>query len=646
MTYIGFLDGIRALAVSLVFIFHLNPEWLPGGFIGVDIFFVISGFLITQIISKRILANNFNYIEFLWSRCKRLLPAYLFLLTVVAIVSSFILLPKEILSFSKSLVYSIPFLSNIFFYLNSGYFEGSAEYFPLLHTWSLAVEWQFYLVFPFLILVLHRYFFKKLILALIGLTILLSLLSISITSIDPSLAFYLSPFRASEFILGGLASYLVNKKININSMLLSFTSILSFLALLCMSFFLNGDSVFPGTNALIVALLAAILIFSLYTQSNSLLKDLLSSKPLKFLGKISYSFYLWHWPIILFSKYYFTTIESLPIYVFIIVLTTLCSVFSYYYIENILRNSSSSKTYSRNFIVVYSLILTTVLSVFHFTHGLSFRLDEVSKKTLAVPSWQNFPGKCEYTQRKDDFYQCDFGEEKTEPTILLWGDSHAQTLVWNYDELATEKNKKILSFTKGGCPPVFGGVLVNSPINKNICLNMQKSVLDLLNSENKITDIIITAKWDGYIGKKLQVKTLLNDNVDDDFISLLDKTISHLQNLGYHVHLIDSIPYPGWKVPERIARMHLLNKEITSYYSDLTPKLYSNLNTLLNLDSKKLTIYSPKDYLCIEGECSTVKDNNPLYFDSNHLSIYGVDIIQPILIDTLRITDNEVMMNN
>lgn len=640
MTYITFLDGIRALAVMLVFIFHLNPHWISGGFIGVDIFFVISGYLITQIIWQQISTNNFNYLDFMWSRCKRLLPAYLMLILVTSALTAIFLLPNELLNFSQSALSSAFFVSNVFFYLNSGYFDESAESFPLLHTWSLAVEWQFYLVFPIVLILFKRLISNKAFIVLSIFILLSCAISIIVTFVDHSLAFYLSPFRIAEFMLGGIVSF-TNSQPKPNKMLyFSASANVSFLVLLFFAFNLNDDSIFPGTNALIVAFTTAILIFSLRNCEKCLIKAIFSSPPLLFLGKISYSLYLWHWPIILFSKYYFEKIHTPIIYLSIIVTTFFCSLISYFLIENSLRKPVFTKKYSILLLAVYFLLISLPVLIIVKTDGLSERLNTKQMEILSVPKWQPFPGICEATQKNDKYYRCLFGNSNVKPKTLLWGDSHSQILVWEYDKIATQNNLSLLSVSKGGCPPIMGGVPFDSPIEKDVCLKIQNNVLTYLQNNPDITDVILAAKWDGYINKKLQTEYPLSNNANVNFMSKLNQTILEIQVLGINVHLIDSIPYPGFSVPETIVRAELLDKNLQNEFFQNIQSIQTT-EVLKNIKLNKLNIYKPAEYLCTEGKCELFRNNKPYYFDSNHLSIYGVSKISNILEQTLSLNLQE-----
>lgn len=628
-----FLDGVRALAVTMVFIFHLNPNWISGGFIGVDIFFVISGFLITQIIWKSLSNTTFQYGQFLWSRCKRLIPAYGFVIAVITVFAAFILLPNELLEYNKSLAYSIPFLTNWWFFIKSGYFESSSEYFPLLHTWSLAVEWQFYLVFPLFLLLIFKLKKEYIVSSLVVFTFITAIVSIILTSIDPSMAFYLSPFRAAEFLIGGLVSFLVTKSVKISQRMINLMVNISFLGILIYGFGLTKDSVFPGFYAIIVAILTGMFIFGLYKQEQSAVKVLLSSKPVVFVGKISYSFYLWHWPIILFSKFYFDSIDNFAIYAFIILTTLSCTLFSYFLIENQFRKTQKTTKNVVSFLIAYCVILAIPIYAIKSTDGLSYRLAEKEKEVLNIARWRDFPGKCEYTQEHDRFYGCKIGELTSPPQVLLWGDSHAQILIWKYDELAKKMNKSVLSYTKGGCPPLLDGVLRQTNIEKDICLSMQQHVIDYLNQNQSITEVILVGRWNGYKNRELSTRT--EDLSPNTLEEKLHETIDFLVAKGLKVHFIDTIPQPGFMVPETWVRKRLLDKAVHNYFFQDKSSEVSQ-RWLSQLDKNQVKVYHPANYLCNLEKCLWFLNGNPLYFDADHLSSYGVDIIEPILHSTLK----------
>jgi peptidoglycan/LPS O-acetylase OafA/YrhL len=638
MTYMPYVDGLRALAIAMVFVFHLNPEWLTGGFIGVDIFFVISGFLITQVIWKAYEKKTFSYLTFLGARCKRLLPAYAFVIICTAVVASFVLLPSELEAFATSVLYAVPFLSNLLFYKKSNYFEDAAETFPLLHTWSLAVEWQFYLLFPLVIFLIHRYVALYVNLVFFFAIVLFALLAGYITEIDPSLVFYISLFRGGEFLIGGLVFFLAKKGLPIGKRAVA---TLSFCGLCVMAVLLSKEDLFPGYWATLVAVLTGTLLLGMHSDERFILYRCFSSKVVTYIGRISYSFYLWHWPVILFAKYYFGNVATVGGVIGVTFVTFIAALFSYTYVENIFRKPVSVKRvshYPRSALALYALVLVVPAYALIHTNGLSSRLSNSEKQVLSVPRWQDFPGECHNTQVKDKYVGCVFGEKNKKPKILFWGDSHAQVFAWAYDSAAKELNTSLLSYTKGGCAPLLDGVLRNTIIDKDVCLSMQVKVFQLLEENADITDVILAGRWNGYVGREFVSKDSIISS--KSFVAQLNETISALQKLGKRIHFIDTIPQPGYRVPETLVRQRLLfgkssQSEQFQYLDEsvITPEL------LKGLDKHNLLIYKPKDYLCENDTCSVIDEGNPLYFDADHLSIYGVQKLKKIIYRTLTLGD-------
>ena len=325
------IDGLRAIAVLSVVIFHAGFDVLGGGYLGVDVFFVISGYLITKLIRNEYVNNgSFSYLNFYRRRAKRLMPALFFTLIVTFVACFYILAPREFQKFSQSLIYSVFSLSNIFFWRESGYFDTDSQFKPLLHTWSLSVEEQFYIFWPFLLVFLFKYLKDRHALYyIIILTMLSALSSIVMLKIDKSAAYYLTPFRVFELMIGGVLVWIEKANYRYDK-LKSICFSLSIIVLLSLFFIYDKNISFPGINAFFVAVLVAFIIFS---SNSSAGKFVLASKMMVYIGLISYSLYLAHWPIMALYKYY--VMESLSVYesAFLIILSTAIAVFMYHFIE-------------------------------------------------------------------------------------------------------------------------------------------------------------------------------------------------------------------------------------------------------------------------------------------------------------------------
>lgn len=343
------IDGLRAVAVLAVVIFHAGFTNLSGGFIGVDIFFVISGYLITGIIYQP--ASPFSYKDFYNRRIKRLFPALIFTIATSFIFAYFILTPKELKSFSLSAILSIIPASNILFWQESGYFDTSAAFKPLLHTWSLSVEEQFYIFWPAILIAMGKLLQKRHIpYAIVALTAASLILSQYMVYTDKNQAYYLTPYRAFELLTGSILVWIKSER-TIKEKYKNILFITATTSLTALFFIYNKSTPFPGINALFVCALTAVIIL---VSDSSLARLILANKPMVGLGLISYSLYLIHWPITVFYKLYFDANLTIWDSGLIIILSLLSAIFMYYYVERPFRYSNSlPPPFSRKGAIIY-----------------------------------------------------------------------------------------------------------------------------------------------------------------------------------------------------------------------------------------------------------------------------------------------------
>lgn len=399
------IQGLRALAFLLVFIFHLNSSWLPGGFLGVDLFFVISGFLITGIAVNDIDKNKFSFRTFFVKRLKRIVPAYYFLLIFVAIAGTFIYLYTDLSNLRFELVGAAFFFSNYIFSLGDSYFGAKFSENPLLHTWSLAVEMQFYIILPIILVYLRKW----LISILLGLIIILTLYSsYNIYYLDNKGEMYFSLLsRIPEFLIGSVYVLYFKNGIDINRKANNLISSISLVILLACSILITESSYFPGFLVLLPCLAGA----NLLVCKNNFIADFFSNKILVYIGELSYSLYLWHWPIMAFIRYKTDNYELSPINVlFVIILTFCCAAVSYYLIESKFKSFSIKKTL-----------------IFLLPTGFLFMLYTYKIKTIAsvnkIPEQYARPSfgiKSHNTNIVEKF-----GTVSKNDSIVLIGDSHA-----------------------------------------------------------------------------------------------------------------------------------------------------------------------------------------------------------------------------
>lgn len=450
MIYRPDIDGLRAISVWLVILFHYQSSLPINGYVGVDIFFVISGYLITKIIQKEINENNFSISAFYIRRIRRILPALFVVLLTTFLMAYVLFLPKDFYSYALSLLSSLGFGANIFFWYESGYFDKSAIYKPLLHIWSLGVEEQFYIIFPLLLLWVNIKYKNHVFYILSGI-VLLSF-SINILNIEyekSASAFYLLPSRAWELSIGSILAIIKIPNTNHRFWpeLLSWIGGVSLVVGVIYPF---EQQNFPGYFALFPTIGAALLIFSGSISNKLSLVRTLSLPPMIFMGKISYSLYLWHWPIYVYASYYMLDYVPVSIRIILLFLCVLLAVISWKYIEMPVRKK---KVLPSNKILYISavasfLILSICALIVMFTNGATYRFDK------SINNIDDAPMMKDYNRTKVGNIEIGMlGLEKdiNQSDFMVIGDSHAIAIAPALHELALKYNKTGLLVTVSGC---------------------------------------------------------------------------------------------------------------------------------------------------------------------------------------------------
>lgn len=394
------IDGLRAIAVISVIIYHLNENWLSGGFLGVDIFFVISGFLITGIIITEIQQNSFSLKQFYTRRIKRIYPAFITVMALVSFIASVIFIYNDFNKLRKTIELAIAFLSNFYLGLTQGYFDLSANENPVLHIWSLAVEEQYYLIFPLILILAYKKFREIKVLFIITLILFFILLATSFIPANfykevlhqPNI-YYLSNLRFPELLVGSLLAIYHNlsNKVQLSKQVNNILAILSTLLLFSCLFLMNNNIAFiPGITLILPCIFTALIIHT--TSQNNIVKLCLSNKAIVFIGKISYSLYLYHWIFIAFA-YYITgekQINNQSIAI-VIVLTIIFSVLSYYLIEQPIRKSKLN--FKQSFLYIY-FIPSLLLLGFNLYKRQTIRAEkEHIEQSIPVSNENHYPAK-------------------------------------------------------------------------------------------------------------------------------------------------------------------------------------------------------------------------------------------------------------
>ncbi|MBT2294395.1 acyltransferase family protein [Pseudomonas fluorescens] len=434
------IQGLRAIAVISVIIYHFNKNWLPGGFIGVDIFFVISGFLITGIILRRQELGTFSILEFYVKRALRIFPAYAALLVIVTFFMAALLIPNDWHGYSESALAALRFNSNNFFASQNDYFAPAAYELPLLHTWSLAVEMQFYLILPFVLVFASRRFVAPILICVAIVALLYSEYNLQ-SGHRQSVYFSLSA-RIPEFILGGLVAFCWRSR-SFNRSTSNTMSLFGAGLIVVSMWLITEEDKFPG----ILAIPACVGVVLLLTSEKSQISEFMSSAPLVFIGALSYSLYLWHWPILAAIRYITGeyNIEGGAAVVFVL-LTTCLAYISYRFIETPLRLQSSWKNTAFRLSVLGAIV------------ALAVALTEIINVRLVPPMPVNLTRYAAIDEicHKKSVGNCVRGDAMAGRILLMLGDSHGAQLNKFADVVGENLGVGIRIITSSGCVTIPG----------------------------------------------------------------------------------------------------------------------------------------------------------------------------------------------
>lgn len=630
LKYRADIDGLRAVAVLSVVAYHIGKSVGFNGFLGVDIFFVISGYLITTIIMQAAAEGNFTFRHFYERRIRRIVPVLLVVLTATTVVAVGLFLPTELYPFSRSLLSALLFSSNILFYMETGYFDADADMKPLLHTWSLSVEEQFYIVFPILLLFALKRgsaFTKVLFGSILVFTLLWNLTFPAIFK-DTSFAFYMFPVRAWELLIGAaLPLGLVPR----NSYRVSTQNILGLagLALILAGFIPKVSEQVPyALYTLPTALGTALILYAGESPVQGVLNRVLGHKWLVFNGKISYSMYLWHWPIFVFALYYSFGRLSDPERFTIFLITFLISVFSWKYIEQPFRKRSSKRVTllgaSAGCMLAVSLAGTSLYLV-NVKGILPTLPPEIV--LLATPTIGE-PAAVQTEKDGESFGVLGASNKKEDATIVLMGDSHAEAIRPALHIAAKANSKTVIS--RGNACISALAEFDNLPILGDCAKSTREQLRNIVENP-KIETVVIAQRWlartnDWNRKSFLPLKDIWKYRSD----SLLD-VVKQLQDAGKNVVILAQVPRIEARfhnVPSAIARMEMWHD---SRLDTLAPtyERYLKVNEPMLQILERIeretgaAIVYPSDILCTGGTCQTHDSGGSYYFDDDHLSTYG-----------------------
>ncbi len=630
------INGLRAIAVLVVVIFHFLPAYLTGGFVGVDVFFVISGFLMTSIIFNGLQNDKFNLFKFYVARANRIIPALGVLCFILLVIGWFSLPPIEYKSLGKHVAGSLSFLSNIFYWKESGYFDTSSHEKWLLHTWSLSVEWQFYIIYPIILLILNNFFkiSKIKILILISFTGLF-LLNILLTLKSPTSAYFLLPSRVWEMLLGGIAFlYPISLKNNQSKIL----SVIGILLIFTSCFFISSNNSWPGYLALIPTI-GAYFILVANNQESIISTNFFFQK----IGLWSYSIYLWHWPIVVIGYYY--NVENWFLYG--IPLSILLGFLSYKLIES--KNFAMFYNW-KNIFKIKPLWISIIISIMGFSIFITKGFENHYSDQVRLASFEVYnknPYNCLIGEQDkiSNIPNCYIGN-KNNLTAIIVGDSHADAIATAIISKYNLKDEGVLVMTRASCPLVLNAK--NNKLNDTCYEENFKKVTALKKYRN--LPIFIIGRWSVYINGQSDPKRVSNNDNrplmyfgENKYMSKSDLLNSFSKNLtrtlceislNNRVYINQPIPEMGRDIPKTMSRLLLINQKnidlslpSAKYYKD-----NFDIRKIINDSAKKcgVVVLDPAEILCKKSKCIAQYNNRPIYQDGDHLSEYGNKLLTPL----------------
>ncbi len=641
------IDGLRAIAVLAVLFFHTEVPGFCGGFVGVDIFFVISGFLITSILLNDIKEDNFSIARFYERRIRRIFPALFPVIIFSLIIGVYLLDSNAFKDFGESITATALFSSNILFWSQAGYFDTHSMQKPLLHTWSLAVEEQFYIIFPIALFFVHRFLKGRILLFLLITALLSFVASIYWVNKEPTATFYLVHTRAWELLVGSILAINILPKPS-SYIQSNFFSILGIGLIFYSVLFYTDKTLFPGINAAIPVLGAALVIHSGNTADRSIVFKFLKLKPFVFIGLISYSLYLWHWVFIAYYKYILFRPLNEGEKIAIIILSLIVATISWKYAESPFRGKALA-VIDRNKIFIYSASILAIASgiglVIYTQEGMPMRYPKANR-VVSQAKWEWYPNSAfgNLEPLSNNVSPGRFGRPGTKPTFILWGDSHAMALLPGLDEKARQYGLSGFVATHSSCPPLLG---IDDMANQYNDIEFNNNVLLFIKNHPEIKTIILSGAWPGYPDDELygvfdQNKSIRRYNLLE---AGLKTTVEKLIIMNRKVAFVTDVP---WLRIGDISRYLYMSIRFPMYYNDLsdaapTRQEYNELNhSVLDImkkmaNSNKVTIIHPEEKLYNNvGKCIFIVDGLSLYRDEAHLSTFGSHYVSTIFDDILK----------
>lgn len=622
MQYRKEIDGLRAVAVVPVILYHAGVSIFPGGFVGVDVFFVISGYLITTILLEDIEAGRFNFARFYERRIRRIFPALILVLLCCLPLAYFLMLPGQLKAFSASLIATVLSVSNFYFMFQLDYFNQKAELYPLLHTWSLGIEEQYYLSFPVILVLLRRLSERERFSVILAL-VLASWLGYEILrDLYQQQNFYFTPSRVWEIGVGSLCACVTPMKGRRESQILS---ALGLALVLCAILFFHPRLIVPGGHALFPVLGTGLII--LFAGGRALAGRILQFRPVVLVGLISYSAYLWHQPLFAFARLSALR-EPSPIVMFALAgLTLVLAWLTWRFVETPFRRANSGCLSGQKAVFQFSSITAAVLIA---VGGYSYATGGLPNRAGLASNMLHVEGRLVTNYGLDPI--CGDGNAtdprcKTEgtPETLLWGDSFAMHLVQGI--VASDAEILLQQITISSCAPILDLVSFDARSKgKGVeqCREHNARGLDILKQNPEIETVILASSFGGILsGAVSTADGQITKAPSLDFIAQkVVETVELIRAQGAKVVLVSPTPSSGWDNGHCASRG--LVRGLPEATCDFPLEDETRIFDLVRLvEAKGVPVYWLSRDICPDGICDVLRDGVFIYRDDGHLSHEG-----------------------
>jgi len=662
------VDGLRAIAVLGVLFFHLGFGAFQGGFVGVDIFYVISGYLITSLLVRDIAERRFSIVAFYERRARRIFPALFFVLFFCILFASAVFNPIEMAGFGKMLLSTTFFVSNLYFWHNShplGYFDRDLDSKPLLHTWSLSVEEQFYLLFPFILFLLFRFAKGRVRVYLVAIAVASFALNLWATSHKPVIAFYWFMPRAWELLIGALLAVKIVPSLQ-NRPLRELVAMLGLVLTVGSLFFPILHWPFPGLVVLLPCAGAFLIIYA-GEAGPSIGRTLLSFRPLVFIGVISYSLYLWHWPIIVFSRHLPFQFGEQTRIAIVLISSIAFAFLSLEFVERPFRGTSSAFTRSQVFALGAAASCATAIfgAAASLTHGLPQRFDPATRQLVAsnLERMDDFDESCsnwnKEIRRMADIRFCSLGAQSPHK-IMFWGDSHVEQLYPALRDLYSQgglADRGVLLAIENGCLP---DPHLNNRGDGYHCDSFSKFAMMRAKQQDVDTVFVGFSTWwaideskwwglDNNTSSSAGVNRFFCPSIEGKcvgYLSSSDLMRTYLSDLSAEIQelrasgkkVVVCLPFPLYE--QSIPQVEISNAVFAGLGLSVEPKDVTSPVFREQLRTVALNggaaIFDPRESLCHGLSCLTAIDGVSIYKDESHLTPRGIRFLAGSMRQTLQ----------